>query len=116
MPSSPKNRSLTRGQTTKTGGGVILVGMGTPNVLLPVSEASAREINLIPTWRYAGCYPEALQLMKASRESSTTPTLASLITHRFDGIDSIPEALRLACLSKDKDEKMVIKVALTNKL
>ena len=88
--------------------------MGTPNIMLPISEASAREIDLIPTWRYAGCYPQALKLMEACRGSSAMSGLAKLITHRFDGIESVPDALRMACLSVDADQNMVVKVAVTN--
>jgi L-iditol 2-dehydrogenase len=88
---------------------VALVGMGTPNIVLPISEASAREIDLVPTWRYAGCYPQALQLLQASRFS-----LARLITHRFDGIENAPMALQTACMSMDLERKMVVKVAVTS--
>jgi L-iditol 2-dehydrogenase len=88
--------------------------MGTPNIMLPISEASAREIDLIPTWRYAGCYPQAMELMEACRKSSTMSSLTKLITHRFDGIESVPAALRTACLSMDSELNMVVKVAVTN--
>jgi L-iditol 2-dehydrogenase len=88
--------------------------MGTPNIVLPISEASAREIDLIPIWRYAGCYPQALEILEACRESPTVSGLAKLITHRFEGIDSVPAALRTACLSMDEERKMVVKVAVTN--
>ena len=82
--------------------------------MLPISDASAREIDLIPTWRYAGCYPQALELMEACRESSTMSGLASLITHRFEGIESVPAALRMACRSIDEEQNMIGKVAVTN--
>ena len=90
--------------------------MGTPNVVLPISEASAREIDLVPTWRYAGCYPEALHILEAYRENPALPGLAKLITHRFEGIDSVPAALRTACSSVDAEQNMVLKVAVTNPL
>jgi L-iditol 2-dehydrogenase len=83
--------------------------MGTPNIVLPISEASAREIDLVPTWRYAGCYSQALQLL----QSSSFP-IARLITHRFEGIEKVPLALQTACMSMDSERKMVVKVAVTS--
>ena len=90
--------------------------MGTPNIVLPISEASAREIDLLPTWRYAGCYPQALQILEACRQSLQISGLAKLITHRFNGIDSVPSALQMACTSVDVDQNMVVKVAVLNEI
>lgn len=88
--------------------------MGTPNLMLPISEASAREVDLIPTWRYAGCYPEAVRLMQACKEDQRIAGLVQLITHRFEGVESVGDALRTACMSMDEDKKMIIKVAVLN--
>lgn len=86
--------------------------MGTPNHVLPISEASAREIDLIPTWRYADCYPEAIQLMILARNGdSRVPDITKLITHRFDGLDNVPEAFKTASKTRDQDGRLVIKVA-----
>lgn len=88
--------------------------MGTPNLVMPVSEAGAREIDLIPTWRYAGCYPPAVQLLQDLRQNPKACGLGKLVTHRFQGIDSVQEALRTACLSLDSENRMVVKVAVLN--
>lgn len=86
--------------------------MGTPNHTLPISEASAREIDLIPTWRYARCYPEAIELMSfARRGDSSVPDITNLVTHRFEGLDSVPAAFDTARKTRDENEQLVIKVA-----
>ena len=92
----------------------MLVGMGTPNITLPITEESAREIDIIPTWRYANCYTPALEIIQASKQNTSLPELADLITHRFKGIDSVPIALQAAGLSKDSARRMVVKVVFNN--
>lgn len=93
---------------------MILVGMGTPNLMLPISEASAREIDLVPTWRYANCYPHALQLLQACKRELQMPNLVKLITHRYEGVENVPVALNTASRSADEEHDMVIKVAVIN--
>jgi L-iditol 2-dehydrogenase len=88
--------------------------MGTPNVVMPIAEASAREIDIVPTWRYANCYPQALQVLVDEGRKTTGSRLSKLITHRFDGIDKVPEALRTAGLTADSEGRMVVKVAVNN--
>ena len=101
-------------QTTKAGGKVILVGMGTPNLTLPVSVASAKEVDIVPTWRYADAYPSALEVLAASKKDKLMPQLADMITHRFSGVDRVPEALQTASQTKDQDGRMVVKVVLNS--
>lgn len=84
--------------------------MGTPNVTIPLSEASAREIDLIPVWRYANCYGQALELADANRRSASAAQLAKMITHRFEGLENVPAALQTACLAADGQGRMVLKV------
>lgn len=97
---------------TRSGGRVLLVGMGAPNQMLPISEASAREIDLIPTWRYADCYPEAIRMMVTSRSvKSGLPNLSRIITHRFNGLETVPQAFKAARGTRDVDGNLVIKVA-----
>lgn len=104
------NKVLRRKQATKAGGKAVLVGMGTPNHLLPISEASAREVDIIPVWRYANCYPRAIEIMEKSRERNAVPDLRQMLTHRFQGLESVPEALDCACKTVDSSGSMVIKV------
>lgn len=94
---------------------MILVGMGTPNIVLPVSNASAREVDIIPTWRYANCYSKALEIVSdTKRAGSKLPQLSSIITHRFQGFEEVPKALQTACMAKDPEGQMVIKVVVEN--
>ena len=88
----------------------MLVGMGTPNHTLPLSEAGAREIDLMPTWRYAHCYEEAINLMTKVAEGLFKPDIRDIITHRFKGLESVQEAFDLAGSSLDSEGKLIIKV------
>jgi L-iditol 2-dehydrogenase len=101
-------------QSTKAGGKVVIVGMGTPNHTLPISDASAREIDLIPTWRYANCYPSAITMMKRAAIDEALPNLRTMITHVFRGLESVPQAFEMASKSRDMDGKLVIKTVITN--
>ena len=92
----------------------MLVGMGTPNHTLPLSEAGAREVDLMPTWRYAHCYEEAMQLMVQAAIGLFKPDIRQIITHRLKGLEKIPEAFALAGSSQDSEGKLVIKVVVNN--
>ncbi|KAK2594018.1 hypothetical protein QQS21_008280 [Conoideocrella luteorostrata] len=100
---------------TKSGGYVVVAGLGTPNITIPISEASAREITIVPTWRYANAYPEAMRVAEASVKSfalgaeQKLPDIRKLITHRFEGLDSVPDAFALAGASGDSKGGVVIK-------
>lgn len=91
--------------------------MGTPDHTLPISDISAREISLIPTWRYAGAYPRAIEIAEASATGSSLngvslPNIERLITHKFNGLESVQKAFDSASRSKDNDGKLIIKVAI----
>ena len=88
----------------------MLVGMGTPNHLLPISDASAREVDIIAVWRYANCYPEAIDIMQKSKSDAMMPDIGQMITHRFHGLENVHQALACASKSRDEDGNMVIKV------
>jgi L-iditol 2-dehydrogenase len=98
-------------QATRSGGRIMLVGMGTPNYVLPISEASAREIDLVPVWRYAHCYEEAIEEMSMVIDGSFRPDIRKLITHRFEGLENVEKAFQMAGSSQDMTGKIVIKVA-----
>ncbi|KAF1989840.1 GroES-like protein [Aulographum hederae CBS 113979] len=83
---------------TKSGGHVVLVGVGMPNHTLPITDISAREVSLIPTWRYANDYPIAIHTAVASAtgekiNSVKLPSLAKLVTHHHKGLDAIHTCL-----------------------
>ncbi|KAF6832959.1 alcohol dehydrogenase GroES-like domain-containing protein [Colletotrichum musicola] len=92
---------------TQSGGAVLVIGLGVPNHILPISEATVREVTLIPTWRYANTYPRAIEIATAS--SKHLPDIRKLITHRFQGVESIPEAFKSAGKTKDQDGQLVVK-------
>lgn len=101
-------------QTTYSGGKALLVGMGTPNPILPISEASAREIELVPTWRYANCYPRAIEIIQAVHANLSLPQVSKMITHAFNGLETVPEALRTAGKTEDAEGRLVIKAVVNN--
>jgi L-iditol 2-dehydrogenase len=92
----------------------MLVGMGTPNHTLPLSEAGAREIDLMPTWRYADCYEEAISLMNQAVQGRSRPDIRTLVTHHVQGLDEVELAFSLARSPRDPDGKLVIKVVVRN--
>lgn len=63
---------------TKAGGVLIVVGMGKPVINVPLVDALVREVDIRGIFRYANCYPKALELI-ASGKIDVKP----LITHRF---------------------------------
>ncbi|KAH8648488.1 sorbitol dehydrogenase [Xylariales sp. PMI_506] len=100
---------------TSSGGSVVLVGLGKPNHEIPLFEAMTREINLIPTWRYADVYPRAIEIAVASVAGSgdqKLPDLRKLITHRYTGIDTIDEAFQTALATKDSKGVSVVKAVI----
>ena len=88
--------------------------MGTPNITLPISEATAREITLVPTWRYANTYPAAMTIAEdsvkgISKDGTKIPDIRLLLTHGFDGPESVRAAFALAGTGTDGEGKLVIK-------
>ncbi|KAF7558524.1 hypothetical protein G7046_g5635 [Stylonectria norvegica] len=93
---------------TKPGGKVLIIGMGTPILTLPMSAASLREIDLVGVFRYANTYREVLDLLASKPKSM--PDISALITQRFKGMDKIEEAFKMAGKIKDDQGNLVIKV------
>ncbi|KAJ6612740.1 chaperonin 10-like protein [Mycena sp. CBHHK59/15] len=87
------------------GGKVMLVGMGAPNVMLPLSSAAVREVDIQGSFRYANTYPAALALLA----SGQLQNIDKLVTHRF-ALDRAAEAFNLLARGKDDEGKMVLKV------
>ncbi|CAK1542003.1 unnamed protein product [Leptosia nina] len=63
---------------TRTGGTILVVGIGAETVEIPLSRALLREVNIIGAYRLLNSYPAAL-----SAVSSGAIDLKSFITHHF---------------------------------
>lgn len=92
---------------TRLGGKVMLVGMGTPNVMLPLSAAACREVDLLGVFRYANTYPAALALLG----SGALDGVEKMITHRFPLSES-KRAFDVMKKGVDEDGRLVVKVCI----
>lgn len=87
---------------TKSGGTLVLVGMGPNEVKVPLVDAACREIDIRGIFRYANCYPTALAMV-ASGKVNVKP----LVTHRFK-LASAVEAFQTAKTGAGGAIKVVI--------
>jgi L-iditol 2-dehydrogenase len=86
----------------------MLIGMGNPIQTLPISAAALREVDLVGVFRYADTYGEAIKIVSSG--SPLLPDLSKLVTHRYRGFESIPDAFAMAGRVKDDEGKLVLKV------
>jgi len=89
--------------STKSGGVVVLVGMGKPEVTLNILNFAVREVDIRGIFRYANCYPTAIQMV-ASGKVDVKP----LITHRFK-LEETLDAFETARTGAGGAIKVVIK-------
>lgn len=87
---------------TKRGGIVVCVGMGKPDVTLPILEASIKEVDIRGVFRYCNTYPTALELVASGRVQ-----MKRLVTHRYKMMDAV-EAFETARDRTSKSIKVVI--------
>ncbi|KAK7972596.1 chaperonin 10-like protein [Apiospora saccharicola] len=95
-------------EATQAGGKIMIIGMGTPIQTLPISAAALREVDLLGVFRYANNYPEVINMLSA--KNATLPDVGKLVTHRFEGLDKIPDAFDMAGKVKDGNGSLVLKV------
>lgn len=88
---------------TKSGGCLVLVGLGKPEVSIPIVNAAVREVDIRGIFRYANCYPTAIAMV-ASGKVNVKP----LITHRFT-LDQTLDAFETARTGAGGAIKVMIK-------
>lgn len=86
----------------------MIIGMGNPIMTLPISAASLKEVDLVGVFRYANTYPRVIELL--SSKNPLLPPVEKLISHRYEGLDSIPQAFEMAAKVKDDEGNLVLKV------
>ncbi|ORY60650.1 sorbitol dehydrogenase [Pseudomassariella vexata] len=94
--------------STKPGGRIMIIGMGTPIQTLPISAASLKEVDLVGVFRYANTYPQVINMLASKNEA--LPDVGKIITQRYKGLDKIPEAFNMAAKVKDEKGNLVLKV------
>ncbi|KAL1297558.1 hypothetical protein AAFC00_006126 [Neodothiora populina] len=95
---------------TRPGGRIMLVGMGVPVQTLAMSAAALREVDIVGVFRYANTYPEGIEVMTTKGPNAVD--FSKLVTHRFKGLESVPEAFALAGKTKEEDGTLVLKVVI----
>ena len=89
----------------RPGGRAVLVGLPPdPEVSLDIVSAASREVTLRGVFRYANCYPAAIDLV-----ASGAVDLDALVTHRY-AFNQTPEAFAFADHEKKTSMKVMIDV------
>ncbi|PCH41102.1 xylitol dehydrogenase [Wolfiporia cocos MD-104 SS10] len=92
----------------KAGGTYVQVGMGSPEVVIPVTTALTKELVFKGSFRYGpGDYPLAIALVSQGKID-----LKPLITHRFS-FEQASEAFQTTRAGKSEDGKGVIKAVIS---
>ncbi|KAF9479786.1 GroES-like protein [Pholiota conissans] len=109
-----------------TGGRVMLIGMGTRAAYIPVASFATREVDVRGSFRYAGTYAEALELLSESSpkskglervdgavvvgERQSLPEMVKkLVTHRFK-LEDTAKAFEMLARGVDDQGRLVLKV------
>ncbi|XP_050575501.1 sorbitol dehydrogenase-like isoform X1 [Bombus affinis] len=87
---------------TKSGGVAVLVGMGAPEVQIPLMNALVREVDIRGVFRYANDYGDALDLL-TSKKIDVKP----LITHNYK-LEETVQAFETSKSGQDNVVKVMI--------
>ncbi|EGG00924.1 uncharacterized protein MELLADRAFT_39449 [Melampsora larici-populina 98AG31] len=99
---------------TRSGGKLGLVGMGTPELMMPISSAALREVDIIGTFRYANVYPKAIKLLTEQiRDEGPLKRIERLITHSVD-LKEAGKGFKWLEEGRDENGKGVMKMMITS--
>lgn len=96
---------------TAPGGRVMLIGMGSPVQTVPLGAAALREVDLVGVFRYANTYQQGIDLLSRRHENGL-PDISKLVTQRFKGFESAPDAFATASKPVDENGQLVLKVVI----
>ena len=92
-------------EATRSGGVAVLVGLPSEALVsLDIVAAASREVDIRGQFRYANCYPAALELVAHGRVD-----LDAMVTHRFR-LDQAQQALEFAHEQKRSSMKVMIEI------
>ncbi|GFU22585.1 sorbitol dehydrogenase [Nephila pilipes] len=94
-------------KVAKSGGVVMMVGLGASEITIPIIEATVREVDIKGIYRYANCFPIALELV-----SSGAINVKPIITNLFH-IEDVHKAFETAQLGTDGAIKVLVRCQLT---
>ena len=92
-------------EATRSGGVAVLVGLPSEALVsLDIVAAASREVDIRGQFRYANCYPAALELVAHGRVN-----LDAMVTHRFT-LGQAQQALEFADSQKRSSMKVMIEI------
>lgn len=94
---------------TRSGGCLVIVGCGPPDVKLPLISALTREVDVRGVFRYANDYSAALAMVSAGKAN-----VKRLVTHHFD-ISETADAFKASRFGTDGAIKVMIHCQPRNK-
>jgi len=94
-------------ETVRSGGTVVVVGHGAPDMNLPITGACIREVDIRGVFRYCNTWPTAIELI-ASGKVNVKP----LITQHYP-LAEVEKAFHVAKEGRDEHGKPAVKVIIT---
>ncbi|KAJ1918430.1 hypothetical protein H4219_002585 [Mycoemilia scoparia] len=88
--------------TARSGATIVLVGMGKPEIKVPIVDIIVRQITLKGTFRYMNAWEKGIRMVASGQIK-----IKDLVTHRFDLKDSV-KAFETASDPKSKSVKVQI--------